>query len=100
MSEADATAMSEDMVDATVSLKRLSCWVRPAARKQHPSTCYSQRAGVWVVASSELTRRMLDKILPSILAWTILISPCLSATMETCFEVSKSQRMYTGVSLQ
>lgn len=46
MSEADATAMSEDMVDATVSLKRLSCWVRPAARKQHPSTCYGQRAGV------------------------------------------------------
>ena len=38
MSEADATAMSEDMVDATVSLKRLSCWVIPAARKQHPST--------------------------------------------------------------
>ena len=28
------------------------------------------------------------------------ISPCLSATMETYCKVSKSQRMYAGVSLQ
>lgn len=39
MSDADATAMSDDIVDATVSLKRLSRSLMPAARKQHPSTC-------------------------------------------------------------
>jgi hypothetical protein len=43
MSEADATAMSEDMVEATVSLKRDSCWVRPAERKQHPRTLSSSQ---------------------------------------------------------
>lgn len=46
-----ATAMSEDMVDATVSLKVLSLRRTPEAMKQHPRTS-----------------RMLDKIEPSILA--------------------------------
>lgn len=67
MRDAEATAMSEDIVDATVPLKLLSVWRMPAARKQHPRT-----------------RRMLDRMLPSILAWTILISPCLNATIDTC----------------
>lgn len=62
-----ATAMSDDMVDATVSLNVL--WPRrtPDAMKQQPSTS-----------------RILDKIEPSMLAWTIRISPLRSATMETC----------------
>ena len=56
--EADATAIKEDMIDATVELN--SCSIPderpdlvlriPPAKKQHPST-----------------RRILDKMLPSIL---------------------------------
>lgn len=72
--EADATAIKEDIVDATVELKSCSMpravpvlvlWM-PPAKKQHPST-----------------RRMLERILPSILDCTILISPFLSATILT-----------------
>jgi hypothetical protein len=75
INEADATAIKEDMVDATVELKSCSIpfavpvlvlWI-PPAKKQHPST-----------------RRILERILPSILDWTILISSFLSATMLTC----------------
>ena len=78
ISEADATAMSEDMVDATVELKSCSIplavpvlvlWMPPAT-KQHPST-----------------RRMFDKMLPSILDWTILISPFFKATTLTWKEI-------------
>lgn len=64
--EVAATAMSEDMVDATVSLNRLSPRFSPEAMKQHPST-----------------RRILERMDPSMLACTIRISPFLSATMET-----------------
>lgn len=66
MSDADATAMSEDMVDATVSLKLRSCSRIPPARKQQPRTS-----------------RMLERMLPSMLACTMRISPCLSATILT-----------------
>jgi hypothetical protein len=56
--EADATAIKEDIVDATVELKSCSIpravpvlvlWI-PPAKKQHPST-----------------RRILERILPNIL---------------------------------
>jgi hypothetical protein len=56
--EADATAINEDIVDATVELKSCSMpravpvlvlWI-PPAKKQHPST-----------------RRILERILPNIL---------------------------------
>lgn len=74
MSEAEATAMSDDIVEATVELNCCSIpsavpvrvlWMPPAI-KQHPRTS-----------------RMLDKILPSILDWTILISPSFRATIDT-----------------
>jgi len=65
--DADATAMSEDMVEATVELKVCSWRLLPPAMKQQPRT-----------------RRMFDRILPSILDCTIRISPCRRATMETC----------------
>jgi hypothetical protein len=45
MSEADATAMSEDMVDATVSLKLRSCSRMPPARKQQPRTWKEESEG-------------------------------------------------------
>jgi hypothetical protein len=72
--EADATAINEDIVEATVELKSCSMpsevpvlvlWI-PPAKKQHPST-----------------RSILERILPNILDWTILISPFLSATILT-----------------
>lgn len=72
--EADATAIKEDIVEATVELKSCSMpravpvlvlWI-PPAKKQHPST-----------------RRILERILPNILDWTILISPFLSAMILT-----------------
>lgn len=74
MRDAEATAMSDDIVEATVELNSCSIpnavpvrvlWIPPAT-KQHPRTS-----------------RMLDKILPSILDWTILISPSFSAMIET-----------------
>ena len=37
--EADATAMREDIVDATVSLNFCSVRVSPPAKKQQPKTC-------------------------------------------------------------
>ena len=64
--EVAATAMSEDMVEATVSLNRLSPRLRPEEMKQHPRTS-----------------RMFDNIEPSMLACTMRISPLYSATMET-----------------
>lgn len=72
--DADATAIKEDMVDATVELKSCSIpaampvlvfWIPPAT-KQQPKT-----------------KRILDKMLPSMLDWTILISPFFKATMLT-----------------
>lgn len=72
MRDAEATAMSDDIVEATVELKACSIpsavpvlvlWMPPAI-KQHPRTS-----------------RMLDKILPSIPDWTILISPFFRATI-------------------
>jgi hypothetical protein len=83
ISDADATAINEDMVEATVELNPCSIpaakpvleFRMPPARKQHPKT-----------------RRMFDRILPSILDWTILISPFLNATMLTwCTDISNAQ---------
>lgn len=74
INEADATAIKEDIVEATVELKSCSMpravpvlvlWI-PPAKKQHPST-----------------RRILERILPNILDWTILISPFLRAMILT-----------------
>jgi hypothetical protein len=67
MREVAATAMSDAMVDATVSLNLLSVRLTPDAMKQQPRT-----------------RRMLERMEPSMLDWTMRISPCLSATMLTC----------------
>jgi hypothetical protein len=72
--DAEATAIKEDIVDATVELKFCSIPAAipvrvfriPPARKQHPST-----------------RRIFDRMLPSMLDWTILISPFLKATILT-----------------
>ena len=64
--EAVETAMSDDMVDATVELKVCSFFLIPPAMKQQPRT-----------------RRMLDRMLPSMLAWTMRISSFRSATMLT-----------------
>jgi hypothetical protein len=66
MSEVAATAIREAMVDATVSLNLLSVRLTPEAMKQQPRT-----------------RRMLERMDPSMLDWTMRISPCLSATMLT-----------------
>jgi hypothetical protein len=71
---ADATAIKDDMVDATVELNLCSIPARvpalvlliPPAMKQQPRT-----------------RSILDSMLPSILDWTIRISPFLKATMLT-----------------
>src|ERR1700733_9308404 len=64
--EAAETDIREDMVDATVGLKDCSLNLMPPAIKQHPRT-----------------KSMLDKMLPSMLAWTIRISLFRSATMLT-----------------
>jgi hypothetical protein len=66
MSEVAATAISDAMVEATVSLNVLSVRLTPEAMKQQPRT-----------------RRMLERMEPSMLDWTIRISPCLSATILT-----------------
>jgi hypothetical protein len=72
--DAEATAIKEDIVDATVSLKRCSIpdtmpvrvlWIPPAI-KQHPNT-----------------KRIFDRMLPSMLDCTILISPFFNATILT-----------------
>lgn len=78
--DAEATAIREDIVDATVELKFCSIpdtmpvrvFRMPPAIKQHPST-----------------RRIFDRILPSMLDWTILISPFLRATILT-YEIKVS----------
>ena len=67
MSDAVATAMREDMVLATVELKLCSLYRRPPTKKQQPRT-----------------RRMFERIEPSMLAWTIRISPFRRAMMLTC----------------
>ena len=64
--EAVETASSDDMVDATVELKVCSLYFSPPATKQQPRT-----------------RRMLDRMLPSMLAWTMRISLFRRATMLT-----------------
>lgn len=74
ISAAEATAIRDDIVEATVELNSCSIpaavpvrvLLMPPARKQHPRT-----------------KRMLDKMLPSMLDCTILISPFLRATMLT-----------------
>ena len=66
MREAVETAISEDMVEATVELKVCSLYFIPPAIKQQPRT-----------------RRMLERMLPSMLACTIRISSFRSATMLT-----------------
>lgn len=71
---ADATVIKEAMVEATVELNSCSIpavvpalvFVIPPAIKQHPRT-----------------KSMFDKMLPSILDWTIRISPFLRATILT-----------------
>ena len=82
MREVAATAMRDDMVEATVALKELSSRLMPEEMKQHPRT-----------------RRMLERIEPSMLAWTMRISPCASATIETwevCqFAQTPGYRAYT-----
>ena len=72
--DAEAMVIKEHMVDATVGLKSCSIppvnpdreFFIPPKKKQHPST-----------------KRILDKTLPNILDWTILISPFFNATMLT-----------------
>ena len=71
---ADATVIKDAIVDATVVLNFCSIpgavpvlvLVIPPAKKQHPRT-----------------KRIFDRMLPSILDWTILISPFFKATMLT-----------------
>ena len=65
MSDADATAMREDMVEAIVELQ-VCWWNLLPAMKQHPRT-----------------RRMFERMLPSMLACTIRISLFLRAIMLT-----------------
>jgi hypothetical protein len=65
MREVVATAMRDDMLEATVSLNVLSGRLTPDAMKQQPRT-------------SRIIR--MD---PSILDCTILISPCFSAVILT-----------------
>lgn len=72
--DAEATIIKEDMVDATVELKFCSMPATipvlefriPPAKKQHPNT-----------------KRTFDRMLPSMLDWTILISPFFKATILT-----------------
>ena len=66
ISEAVATAINDDIVLATVELNDCSRYFRPPTKKQQPRT-----------------RRIFERIEPSILAWTILISPSLSAIILT-----------------
>lgn len=66
MREVAATAMSDAMVDATVALNSLSVRLTPEAMKQQPRTS-----------------RMLERMEPSMLDWTMRISPCLSAMILT-----------------
>jgi hypothetical protein len=71
---ADATVIKDAMVDATVVLNSCSIpdtlpvlvLVMPPAKKQHPRT-----------------KRIFDRMLPSILDWTILISPFFKAMILT-----------------
>ena len=79
--DADATAMREDIVEATVVLKVCSRRPYPPAMKQQPSTY--NRQDLESESADLLTSSMFDKILPSILDCTIRISPFLSATMLT-----------------
>jgi hypothetical protein len=65
MREVVATAMRDDILEATVSLNVLSRRLTPNAMKQQPRT-------------SRIIR--MD---PSILDYTILISPCFSAVILT-----------------
>lgn len=74
MRDAQATAIREDMVEAAVKLKFCSMplavpvrelWMPPVT-KQHPGT-----------------RRMLERMLPSMLDWTMRTSPLRRATMHT-----------------
>lgn len=67
MRDAVATAIKEDIVLATVELKDCSLYFRPPAKKQQPRT-----------------RRMFERMEPSMLAWTTLISPLRRAMMLTC----------------
>lgn len=66
MRDALATVMSEDIVEATVELKLCSLYLMPPAMKQQPRT-----------------RRMFERMLPSMLAWTIRISLLRKAMMLT-----------------
>jgi hypothetical protein len=82
--EALDTAMREDMADAIVALKDCSPPRKPPAMKQQPRTYSDLLVDIPVYFESyKLTRRMLDSTLPSMLAWTMRISPCLSATILT-----------------
>ena len=56
MREVAATAMRDDMVEATVELNDASARLMPDAMKQQPRT-----------------RRILERMEPSILAWTMRI---------------------------
>jgi hypothetical protein len=72
--DAAAIASKEDIVEATVELNSCSMpsarpvlvFLIPPAKKQHPSTS-----------------RILDKMLPNMLDWTIRISPFFNATILT-----------------
>ncbi|KAL8965749.1 MAG: hypothetical protein Q9183_003702, partial [Haloplaca sp. 2 TL-2023] len=66
MSDAVDTAISDDMVDATVELNICSLYLIPPARKQQPRTS-----------------KIFERTEPSMLAWTMRISPFFNATMLT-----------------
>jgi hypothetical protein len=65
MREGVATAMADDMLEATLPLNVLSARLTPNAMKQQPRTS------------------RIFRMNPSILDCTILISPCFSAVILT-----------------
>ena len=73
MSDAVDTAISDDMVDATVELNLCSGYLIPPARKQQPRTS-----------------KIFERIEPSMLACTMRISPFFNATMLTYSNVSRT----------
>lgn len=56
---------------------------RPCTTDMFPQPKKKKKKKKGTLAKGALTRSMLDRILPSMLAWTTRICPALSATIET-----------------
>jgi hypothetical protein len=83
ISDAEEMTIKDDKIPLTSTLNVTTSFEIPPQNRDTPRIYIDQQTD-HETGMFKLTRRLPERILPTILDWTILISPCLTAVIPTC----------------